>query len=44
MTYKYETHVHTSPVSACARATVEETVRAYHALGYAGLFISCFEP
>ena len=40
MTYKYETHVHTSPVSACARATVEETVRAYHALGYTGLFIT----
>ena len=40
MSYKYETHLHTSPVSKCAVATVEETVRAYHELGYDGIFIT----
>ena len=40
MKYKYETHLHTSPVSACARASVEDSVRAYKELGYAGLFIT----
>ena len=40
MKYKYETHLHTSPVSACARASVEESVRAYKELGYAGVFIT----
>lgn len=40
MKYKYETHLHTSPVSACASADVDETVRAYHEMGYAGIFIT----
>ncbi len=40
MKYRYETHLHTSPVSACAVASVEESVRAYKALGYTGLFIT----
>ena len=34
--YKYETHMHTFPVSRCARATVEESVAYYKALGYDG--------
>ena len=40
MTYRYETHLHTSPVSACARSTPEEAVRYYHSIGYAGIFIT----
>ena len=40
MKYRYETHLHTSPVSACSRSSVEESVRAYKELGYAGLFIT----
>lgn len=40
MTYRYETHCHTSPVSACAGATPEETVAFYKALGYDGVFIT----
>ena len=38
--YLYETHLHTSPVSKCASATVEQTVRFYKELGYAGIFIT----
>ncbi len=38
--YLYETHLHTSPVSRCARASVRETVEFYHSLGYAGIFIT----
>ena len=38
--YKYETHCHTSPVSKCGRATVEETVKFYKSLGYDGIFIT----
>ncbi|MBQ9747222.1 MAG: histidinol-phosphatase [Clostridia bacterium] len=38
--YCYETHLHTSPVSKCARATVRETLAAYAALGYDGVFIT----
>ena len=38
--YLYETHLHTSPVSRCARATPEETVRYYREIGYAGIFIT----
>lgn len=38
--YRYETHLHTSPVSACARATVEESVLAYKDMGYDGIFIT----
>ncbi len=40
MMYKYETHLHTSPVSACARASVRESLEAYKALGYEGVFIT----
>lgn len=38
--YRYETHVHTSPVSKCARATVRETVEFYRALDYDGIIIT----
>ena len=38
--YKYETHLHTSPVSKCANATVEDTLRFYKELGYDGVFIT----
>lgn len=38
--YLYETHLHTAPVSRCAGATPEETVRFYKEIGYAGIFVS----
>jgi len=38
--YRYETHLHTSPVSKCARATVRETLEFYKAQGYAGVFLT----
>ena len=31
--YKYETHLHTAPVSRCARAGVRETLEFYKELG-----------
>ena len=38
--YKYETHLHTSPVSACARATVRRSLEFYKSMGYDGVFIT----
>ena len=38
--YKYETHLHTSPVSKCASASVEESLLFYKKLGYDGVFIT----
>ncbi len=38
--YLYETHLHTSPVSRCARVGVRETVEFYKSLGYSGIFIT----
>lgn len=38
--FLYETHLHTSPVSKCGRATVEETVAFYKEIGYDGVFIT----
>lgn len=38
--YKYETHLHTSPVSKCATASVRETLEFYKELGYDGVFIT----
>lgn len=38
--YMYETHLHTSPVSRCARASVEESLKFYKALGYDGVFVT----
>ncbi len=38
--YKYETHLHTSPVSECARAEVDEVMNFYKEQGYDGIFIT----
>ena len=38
--YRYETHLHTSPVSRCAKASVRESMEFYKGLGYAGIFIT----
>ena len=38
--YRYETHLHTAPVSRCARASVEESLEFYKNLGYDGVFIT----
>lgn len=38
--YKYETHLHTWPVSACAKVGVEENLKYYKEQGYDGVFIT----
>lgn len=38
--YKYETHLHTSPVSKCADASPREALEFYKKLGYDGVFIT----
>lgn len=38
--YKYETHLHTFPVSRCAKADVKENLEFYKKLGYDGVFIT----
>lgn len=38
--FRYETHLHTSPVSKCARSTVRETLEFYASCGYDGVFIT----
>ena len=38
--YKYETHLHTSPVSKCAKSSVEEMLKFYKDRGYDGVFIT----
>lgn len=38
--YRYETHLHTFPVSKCATAGVREVLEFYHGLGYDGVFIT----
>jgi hypothetical protein len=38
--YKYETHLHTSPVSKCARASVKDVLEFYKSLGYEGIFLT----
>lgn len=38
--YRYETHLHTAPVSKCAAAGVRETLEFYKRLDYAGVFIT----
>ena len=38
--YLYETHLHTSPVSRCAIATVRENLEYYKSIGYSGVFIT----
>lgn len=38
--YRYETHVHSKPVSRCARVPVEESMAFYKSLGYDGIFLT----
>ena len=38
--YKYETHLHTAPVSKCARASARENLEYYKELGYDGVFVT----
>ena len=38
--YRYETHLHTSPVSKCSRSTVREMLSYYKSLDYTGVFIT----
>jgi hypothetical protein len=38
--YRYETHLHTYPVSKCAIASVRESLLFYKSLGYDGVFIT----
>lgn len=38
--YRYETHLHTAPVSRCAKATVEQNLEFYKKMGYDGIFIT----
>lgn len=38
--FKYETHMHTYPVSKCAKATVFESLDFYKEKGYDGVFIT----
>ena len=38
--YKYETHLHTYPVSKCGKASVYESLDYYKKLGYDGVFIT----
>lgn len=38
--YKYETHLHTYPVSKCASASVRESLEYYKGLGYDGVFLT----
>ncbi len=38
--YKYEPHLHTSKMSKCSKASVEDQVSFYAALGYDGVFIT----
>lgn len=38
--FLYETHMHTSPVSQCARVSVEDALKYYKSAGYAGVFMT----
>ena len=38
--YRYETHLHTSPVSKCATVGVRDSITYYKKLGYDGVFIT----
>ena len=38
--YRYETHLHTFPVSKCGKASARENLEFYKELGYDGLFIT----
>lgn len=38
--YIYETHLHTAPVSKCAKVSVRENLEFYKSAGFAGVFIT----
>ena len=38
--YRYETHLHTLPASACAKRTVRQNLEFYRSVGYDGVFIT----
>lgn len=38
--YRYETHLHTAPVSKCAKGGVREVLQFYKNFGYDGVFIT----
>ena len=38
--YKYETHLHSFPVSACARAEIDEILAFYKQMEYDGIFLT----
>ena len=38
--YKYETHLHSAPVSKCARVSVRENLEFYKSMGYDGVFLT----
>ncbi|MBQ7172700.1 MAG: histidinol-phosphatase [Clostridia bacterium] len=40
MIYRYETHLHTFPVSKCGHATVRESLEYYKSAGYDGVFVT----
>ena len=40
MNYKYETHLHTSEGSRCAKSTAAEMARSYKEQGYTGIFVT----
>ena len=40
MKYRYETHMHTYPVSKCGHATVRESLEYYKNAGYDGVFVT----
>lgn len=44
MKYKYETHLHSHPVSRCAKATLEESLPIYKKMGYDGVFLTNHFP
>ena len=38
--YRYETHLHTFPVSKCGKVTVREALEFYKKFNYDGVFIT----
>lgn len=38
--YKYETHLHTAPVSKCGGYSVKENLKFYKSIGYDGVFLT----
>ena len=38
--FRYETHLHTTPVSKCARVTVRQIMEFYKKMGFDGIFIT----